>query len=214
MRQATYRLLGTLFRYPSAELTASARALAAELRPAGEPFRPFPFHARWRSLLAAVLGLGEEARARLEEEYLELFLLGGRCPLHESAQLGGEVAWPHVAAEVAGAYAAAGVTLAPEAAGELPDHVGLELEFLSLLAAEEALAWLDGREPEALGRLELEEAFLDEHLGRWLPALASRLAAVSAPASLYRQLGEVAHAFVAHDRDLVAALAARAPVRA
>ncbi len=206
-------MLGTLFRYPSEELVASARAVAAELEPENEAVRLFPFEPAWRSLLAVLLGLSDEARSQLEEEYLELFLLGS-CSLHEAAYLDGGSGWPLVAAEVERAYTAAGVTLSPEAAGELPDHVGLELEFLSLLSAEEALAWLDGNYSQAHRCLQLQAAFLDEHLARWLPALADRLARASAQASLYRQVAEVADAFVAHDHDLIAALAdERVPTR-
>jgi TorA maturation chaperone TorD len=52
-------------------------------------------------------------------------------------------------------------------------------------------------------------AFLDEHLGRWLPELATRLRMV-APESFYRAVVDAAAAFVRHDRDLLGALSAEA----
>lgn len=208
MRQATYRLLAMLFRYPSDELRASALALAVELEPESDAVRAFPFCSPWRGLLDALRDLGDEAGGRLEAEYLDLFLLRELCPLYEAAYLDGSGSgWAVVSAEVERAYAASGVALAPDANGELPDHVALQLEFLAHVCAEEALAWRDGLTALAVDCLERERAFLDRHLGHWLPLLAQRVGRVSGPTSFYRRLAEAADAFVDHDRDLIRALA-------
>ncbi len=207
MRQATYRLLGLLFRYPSEEVTRPALALAAELEPESDLLHSFPFHDGWRALLGDVLRLTAETPGQLEEEYLDLFLLRGPCPLHEAGYADAGVSgWAAVAAEVERTYAASGVALVPEATDELPDHAGFELEFLSLLCAEEALAWRDGLSAHALDCLAREAEFLDRHLGQWLPALASRIRLAARPESFYRRLAEAAHGFVVHDRDLIRGL--------
>lgn len=208
MRQATYRLLGLLFRYPSAEVAARSAGLAAELEAASGVVRDLPFHRRWRSLLDAVRALGEPARTELEEEYVELFLLGSSCLLYESAYRdGADGGWGLVAAEVERAYSDSGVAVSEEAAGEPPDHIALELEFMSLVCAEEALAWHAREAERAQDCLRREEAFLDRHLGSWLPALTERVGAVVPEESFYGELAEAARAFVVHDGGLVGALA-------
>jgi len=173
--------------------------------------RAFPFFPRWRSLLDSLETLTDEARARLEEEYVDLFLLGelhSACPLYESAYLDRTGRSRGViAAGVEQAYAAAGVAVSPAAQGELPDHVAFELEFLSLLCAEEARAWRAGLPDEASDRMGRERDFLERHLLRFLPGLVRAVKLVSTSSSFYRRLAEAVHAFVVHDRDLIGALA-------
>ncbi len=212
-RRAAYGLLASLFLYPDGKAVERALALADELRRESELIRPFPFFRSMRSILDR---LGREAGTGLEEEYADLFLLGGSrppCPLYESAYVD-PIGFDRglVAAEVEQAYAAAGVALAPSAAGELPDHVALELEFVSLLCAGEAEAW-SARLPERAAEiLNGERTFLDGHLGRWFPALARRVSSVSAESNFYRQLAEATRAFLVHDRDLIGVLSeAHAP---
>jgi DMSO reductase family type II enzyme chaperone len=83
---------------------------------------------------------------------------------------------PHRLADLGAFYAAFGLEMTPDAA-ERQDHISIELEFMSVLAAKEAYALehqLDD-EQAAVCR-EAQKKFLREHLGRWTPAFTRRLA--------------------------------------
>ena len=209
LRRAVYALLGSLFLYPGEEEIEGVVAASAGLRRQADLAEAFSFFPRLRLVLELAEGAGDEARRRLEEEYLDLFAFSASqppCPPFESAYVDGKpLGRGLVAVEVQRAYAASGVTLASP--GELPDHVALELAFLSLLCAEEGQAWREAQVDQAASCLHREKAFHDQHLQRWFPTFARRVSLVAAPASLYRHLAEAARAFVVHDRDLIQALA-------
>lgn len=103
----------------------------------------------------------------------------GDCPLNEIeyGDLNADPLFqPHRLADLAAFYRAFGLEVA-DGAAERPDHIGMEFEFMSVLAAKEAYALAhegDG-ERSALCR-DAQKKFLREHLGRWAPAFARRLA--------------------------------------
>jgi DMSO reductase family type II enzyme chaperone len=110
------------------------------------------------------------------------------CPTYETAFRGRDVfRQAHVMADVAGCYAAHGLAIG---AGERerPDHITVELEFMSFLTAQQAYAL------DTLGPDEVETAthtqrlFLREHLGTWGPGFGRRVEA-TASHPFYRQLG-------------------------
>ena len=101
------------------------------------------------------------------------------------------------------------IELRGDGTGEPADHVTVELEFMAFLCGKEAATW-DVDEREAGLILVREARFLEAHLARWLPAFADRLASAPDP-GIYRALGEAAHSFVQHDRDLIELLAAAVP---
>lgn len=111
----------------------------------------------------------------------------GDCPINEIEY--GEVKadplfQPHRLADLGAFYAAFGLELAADAS-ERQDHISMELEFMSVLAAKEAYAFdhrID-RENILLGR-EAQRKFLKEHLGRWSIAFAHRLSRMSEGTSL------------------------------
>ncbi len=77
-------------------------------------------------------------------------------------------------ADVAGFYRAFGMNVV----GNRPDHLVAELEFMALVLVHEAdaLASGDGDRAEVVG--DAARAFLRDHLGGWVDAWASRVAAV------------------------------------
>jgi TorA maturation chaperone TorD len=106
----------------------------------------------------------------------------GTCPINE-IEYGDPkedpLFQPHRLADLAGFFAAFGLELDP-GSGERQDHLAVELEFLSFLAAKEAYALehqLDTAELE-LGRT-AQGAFLREHAGRWVPGFCRRLERVA-----------------------------------
>lgn len=76
-------------------------------------------------------------------------------------------------------YAAAGLELAP-GGQQLPDHLGIELQFLAHLCRLEAEARETGDESAAQTWRARRADFIRQHLLNWLPAFAGRLQAASA----------------------------------
>ena len=144
-------------------LTEAAAAYRSQLQPAG--FEPL-----LSSYLAA---FGHAAR--------------GRCPLNEIEY--GDIKadplfQPHRLADLAAFYRAFGLEVG-EDADERHDHICLELEFMCVLAAKEAYALEHQLDLEDLSLCrEAQKRFLREHLGRWTPAFARRLARMAGDTAL------------------------------
>jgi DMSO reductase family type II enzyme chaperone len=106
----------------------------------------------------------------------------GSCPLNEIEY--GDIKadplfQPHRLADLAAFYRAFGLEVA-EDAGERPDHLCLELEFMCVLAAKEAYAQEHQLDAEQLAQCrDAQKKFLREHIGRWTPAFTRRLAAAT-----------------------------------
>lgn len=208
IRAATYDLFGSLFLSPGGEEgLEQAGETASRLRGRSDLVRSFPFFPSWRAALDST-GILWDERARLEEEHVQLFQLGGSaafCPPYESAYLdpsGFERGL--LAVDVEQAYRKAGASLA--GSGELPDHVSLELGFMAFLCGEEAKAWKAAQRELAVAHLGEQAEFLDRHLLRWFPAFARRLSQASVEASFYGRLAGAVRGFLVHDRDLAGAL--------
>ena len=122
----------------------------------------------------------------------------GSCPLNEIEY--GDIKadplfQPHRLADLAAFYRAFGLEVT-EDAGERHDHICLELEFLCVLAAKEAYAVEHQLDSDQLAQCrDAQKKFLREHLGRWTPAFARRLAAATNDPAL-RALAEFTRAFV------------------
>jgi len=103
----------------------------------------------------------------------------GDCPMNEIEY--GDIKadplfQPHRLSDLGAFFAAFGLELAPDAAERI-DHISIELEFMSVLAAKEAHALEHQSDEDALATLrDAQKKFLREHLGRWSPAFARRLA--------------------------------------
>jgi DMSO reductase family type II enzyme chaperone len=172
-----------------------------------------------RSVLASAIGtlapaapaLADAAKAfqsQLRPEAIETFLTSylsafghaarGQCPLNEIEY--GDIKadplfQPHRLADLAAFYRAFGLEVA-EDADERQDHICLELEFMCVLAAKEAYALEHQLEPEDLSVCrDAQKRFLREHLGRWTPAFARRLARAAGDTAL-GALANLTRAFV------------------
>ena len=66
-------------------------------------------------------------------------------------------------------YRRYGLELTNSLRGEPPDHISFELEFMHLLCRQEAEAWDNDDDDEALRLLQAESEFMTEHLMTWLP---------------------------------------------
>ncbi len=142
----------------SSTLAEAARVFCDRLDPAG--FECF--------LTAYLAAFGHAAR--------------GRCPINEIeyGELKADALFqPHRLADLAAFYRAFGLEVGADA-GERQDHLCLELEFMCVLTAKEAYALQHQHEPEASSLCrDAQKRFLREHLGRWTPAFARRLAGLA-----------------------------------
>ena len=147
----------------STNVEESATALTGQLR--CDHFEPFQ--------ASFVTAFGHAAR--------------GDCPLNEIeyGDLKADPLFqPHRLADLAAFYRAFGLEVANGAA-ERPDHIGMELEFMAVLAAKEAYAHehqFDGNQLAVCH--DAQKKFLREHLGRWSPGFARRLARAATDGAL------------------------------
>jgi DMSO reductase family type II enzyme chaperone len=125
----------------------------------------------------------------------------GDCPMNEIEY--GDIKadplfQPHRLADLGAFYAAFGLEMAPDAA-ERQDHISIELEFMSVLAAKEAYALerqLDDEQAALCG--DAQRKFLREHLGRWTPAFTRRLARMAGGTAL-GALADLTRAFITEE---------------
>lgn len=83
-------------------------------------------------------------------------------------------------------------------AKELPDHIGCELAFMEYLCNEEALTLKGGKEGEAGFFHEEGKKFLANHLIRWMPDLAEKIAQ-KAKLNWYKALANVTLNYIRYD---------------
>lgn len=200
-RSGAYRFLASALRYPDeaawevvageggrAEFRASAEVLADTA-----PFEGLP-------RATEVLGAFETGSlGELRKEYEATFghIVSSDCPPYElSYGAGHSFMQSHTLSDISGFYRAFGLEVA-EGAPERPDHVGLELEFLYFLSFKEARAREEGAEERVVLCREAQRKFLEDHLGRWGPLFAGRLAAMGP--GFYRALGRWMEAFLSRD---------------
>jgi TorA maturation chaperone TorD len=93
------------------------------------------------------------------------------CPPYEAAFIRRDKG--ALLADIAGFYRAFGFAAK---AGERPDHVCSELEFVALLHVSVARAQAEGSAEATAIAAEALGAFVADHLGDWLPAFARKLA--------------------------------------
>ncbi len=196
-RAAVFRLIARCFAYPG---DGHAVAMRAECRQALPPLRSGKLPARVRARLQLTArAWAVTASSDLASDYLKVFHGAGPVQLFETAygdgrRLGGRSV---EMADISGFYRAFGL----EAAGpdrNRADHLGAELEFLSLLLVKEAYAVSQGwRSRQAVTSAAIC-AFIEYHLGRWVGALGRAIRASDAP-PVYRQMTALLETSVAEE---------------
>jgi nitrate reductase assembly molybdenum cofactor insertion protein NarJ len=170
-RSLVYRLCSQALTYPTPEVVAALRdddvpvALAA-----AEALPPGPRAAL--ELAAAAFAAAEPAE--LEGRYRALFshVHSQDHPQYETDVTAADV-WRQTneLADLAGFYLAFGV----RGSGERQDHVAVELEFLHAVLYKAAWATAQGEEDRATICLAAVDAFLTDHVLRWVHDLGERL---------------------------------------
>ncbi|MCX7168545.1 MAG: molecular chaperone TorD family protein [Rhodocyclales bacterium] len=202
-RAKTYALLAALFSAPPAE------ELAAMIRKGGlAPEGSGPLREAVEALtkafrLAASSGTPD---ADIIAEYTRLFSLPSGVVPHESyyadknQRVGGHVTaavklyYDNAAAELTGACL------------ELPDHMGVELEFMQFLCDIETQFW-NGPDFDGLQRcLEFQNGFLSEHLLCWHRELCEKILNETG-LEIYRALATLTLEFLEAERIFVPVLA-------
>ncbi|MFQ5990008.1 MAG: molecular chaperone [Candidatus Methylomirabilales bacterium] len=209
-RQAAYRLFSTMLLYPDEKRLKTVTTVAGELEKQADFLATFSFFIQWKELLDVLQNLGGLKSATVQEQYVQIFMVNPEyapCLPYESAyaEEGSNPGWTAVMLERE--YAAAGLSLAASLR-EAPDHAAVEFEFMAFLCNQEASAWEATRLNEGVTALKRQTTFLEQHLSRWLPALAKRVSGKD-PSGLYATVTRAAEAFIAHDRGLVEALVER-----
>lgn len=148
---AVWRFLSLLFQLPTAESYAELQRLTDELphdqRDRARELMTIPLEA-WEAEFYRVLG--PSGIPACESSYDEN-ALAGRGPL---------------IADIAGFYEAFAYHPG-QAPAEVPDHLSVELGFLSYLAVKIAFALYEAQTEEALVARKAYERFLKDHVGYW-----------------------------------------------
>ncbi|MDX1619761.1 MAG: molecular chaperone TorD family protein [Nitriliruptorales bacterium] len=187
-RSSLYAFLGQGLAYPAPE----RRTLLVErMAPVLAGLEPEDL-AVGEAITGCLRALEEaDAVSLVRAHQLQFTIIESRdCPTYETAYRGEDVfRQAHIMADVAGCYVAHGLRVGGEER-ERPDHITVELEFMSFLTAQEAYA------VENLGRAEVESArrtqrlFLREHLGTWGPGFGRRVQ-MTAESNFYGGLGKL-----------------------
>ena len=168
-RSQFYRLLADGFVYPD-------RSLFASLKTGGYRDEMALAYGDLDPTLDGLVASGEYVE--FQAEYLRIFEVGlgiPPCPLYSGIYRGGRKA---VMEELTRFYNYFGLSV-EQGAGELPDHISTELEFMHFLAFKELTA-IDQQEDAAPYR-RAQADFLERQLVSWLPALEDRLAGLNPP---------------------------------
>lgn len=159
---AVARLLSLGFLPPTEEVTAQMESVAGTLEVLLDD----------GELRRAVTGLRQSLPGAAEltdhaGEHHRLFSGTVACPPYETSYAPDPFQQARQMSDVAGFYAAFGAEPSGPAA-DRPDQVGCELEFLAFLIATRVENEAEGRDEDAAVCADAEDAFLRDHLGRWL----------------------------------------------
>ena len=167
-REVLYRFLASIYLYPDSErfygLKAAAKVLSSDISQSESAFSP-----AIQKLLLTAAEIDLKQKKELIDEYNRLFYIKPVAPPHETYYLdtGGQLrGW--LLSNIQGIYAESGLAISP-ILNEMPDHISVELEYMSHLYS---LAQDENQDvaEDAIANL---RAFLDRHLARWFPRFAS-----------------------------------------
>jgi TorA maturation chaperone TorD len=197
---AAYRVLASLFLPPEPDRLATLVVAVPELRTILWPLSNLQCGRALDRILSRVEDLDDDGLERLRADHAVLFLSGSRdhaVQPYESWHVGaGDYEQPSVSASLSTRYREAGLVVG--LAGELPDHIAVELEFCAYLCHEEGDA-----EEDAVDRWRRERRrFLLEHPLRWLDSLQGALRA-SMWDTPYAEFARAARMVAGDDRMLL-----------
>ncbi len=109
-------------------------------------------------------------------EYTRLFIGPGKhiAPYESVCRDNGDALWSETTVEVKDFIESSGLEYSCNWSG-LPDHIGVELEFMRRLTCHEKDAWTVNNKETAIRCLEFEKKFIDEHLSQWVPIFCDKV---------------------------------------
>lgn len=136
-------------------------------------------------------------------EYTRLFVGPGKhISPYESVYRDNENAlWSETTVEVKNFIESSGLEYSSSWAG-LPDHIGVELEFMQRITYHEKDAWSRGDKETTTRCLEFEKKFIDEHLIQWVPLFCDKVKKETRVA-FYREMAEFTCQFIDLDNRLI-----------
>jgi putative dimethyl sulfoxide reductase chaperone len=136
-------------------------------------------------------------------EYTRLFIGPGKhISPYESVYRDNEDAlWSETTVEVKKFIESAGLEYSGNWSG-LPDHIGVELEFMQRLTCHEKDAWVQKDNKIAIRCLEFEKKFVDEHLSQWAPVFCDKVKEETRVV-FYREMAELTQQFIDFDSKLI-----------
>ncbi len=147
----------------------------------------------------------EEVQKDVSVEHSRLFSgIGqgyGPPPPYESVWMGEGRVMGGATVNVVKMYGEAGVELTA-GVKEPPDHIGIELGYLSYLCNREAEAWKSTDTKGAAKCLGMEQEFLHKHIERWVPKFCEQIAA-NDRTGFYRGIAIMTKEFVLSEIDLI-----------
>jgi TorA maturation chaperone TorD len=136
-------------------------------------------------------------------EYTRLFIGPGKhISPYESVYRDNEDAlWSETTVEVKNFIESLGLEYSCNWSG-LPDHIGVELEFMQRLTCQEKEAWAQEDKKQAIRYLEFEKRLIDEHLSQWVPIFCNKVKE-EARTAFYREMAELTRQFIDFDSKLI-----------
>lgn len=166
-------------------------------------WKDYTFAEKLQQLITKIDSFDEKSRKSLVDEYNRLFLVKPKVPPYETTYLKSPgQSEGVVAANVSGVYGRAGLIVSPEM-NELPDHIAVQLEFMSFLCEKELLALQAEDHNEITTAQQEQRDFMNEHLARWFPKFAKKALEEADHELPYRQVVETAFAFLRNDLEIL-----------
>jgi TorA maturation chaperone TorD len=156
---------------------------AAELMENRALWEKEPFAEALLPLLELLADMDPKSAEKLTREHTRLFTVKPLTPPYESLYTA-----PHaegrgwVIAQLERVYARNGLAISE--LNELPDHLAVELEFMSFLCEQEVVALQAEDAARGLIFFKAQESFLVKHLLRWVPSFSKKVRGVN-PDSTY-----------------------------
>jgi TorA maturation chaperone TorD len=200
-RRDTYHFLSGLYLRPP---TSSMLAMIQEkgstaFFPAGDESLTSPWVDEIDKFREDLMAMADST-AEMEAEHTSLFVLpSGVLPheavyLDEKKRLGGKITMA-----VAGFYRDAAIEIS-DTCIEMPDHLGMELEFMARLCGLAAVFHEENDQTSLQLCLKLQQEFMNRHLGLWATQCCNEILS-QARYGLYRAVAMITLSFLAAENE-------------